>query len=359
MDFDLSEEQYSLQDELSRFLAECYSTARLQQVFDDAEPLDRGVWTRLAELGYAAICVPEAYEGLGLQVLDAAIASEIIGYRGAPGHYIAHTMAVMAMVLCGSEEQKRTYLPPLGAGKCIGTVAFGEDGNLWLPDQWQLQVENGRLNGSKRNVLFAGDADIAIVGLSGGALALVETHAPGVSIEQVDGIDRTRRLAWMHFENAPCELLAGRHRDSSQVVDAGLVMLAADAFGGATRALELSVEYLKTRKQFGKTISQFQAVKHQVADVGTLVESARGLYWYAAYVYDADPGQCPRVAALAKALLTDRFEFAARRMIEFHGGIGFTWEHYAQVWYKRAIFDRGYMGQPSLHRERAARLAGW
>ena len=141
--------------------------------------------------------------------------------------------------------------------------------------------------------------------------------------------------------------------------DAALVLLAADAFGGATRLVEMSVEYAKTREQFGVTIGHFQALKHQLANMAVDVEPARGLYWYAAHAQDHVPDQAERSAAIAKAHITDRYLQVARDAVEAHGGIGFTWECDVQIWFKRAMFDRAYLGSPALHRERSAQLAGW
>jgi alkylation response protein AidB-like acyl-CoA dehydrogenase len=359
MDFDLSEEQYALLDGGLRYLGDAYPLEKLRAVMDGAAGFDRGVWQGLAALGYAGLGIPESHGGIGLGLLDCALVAEAIGYCGAPGHFEAHVMGTQALVQGGSPEQQAAYLPALASGDKVVSVALDETDDRWQPEQWQLQLVDGKLTGSKRNVLFAAEADVFAVGLAGGSLGLVERDAPGLSVEAVEGIDRTRQIAWLHFEATPCESLSGGADVANRVMDAGLVMLAADAFGGASRAVELTVDYAGTRVQFGRPIGSFQGVKHRIADVATLVEAARGLYWYAAHAYDERPDESSRTAALAKALLADRYEAACRAMIEVHGGVGFTWEHHAQVWYKRAIFDRYYLGQPAVHRERAARMAGW
>jgi alkylation response protein AidB-like acyl-CoA dehydrogenase len=141
--------------------------------------------------------------------------------------------------------------------------------------------------------------------------------------------------------------------------DAGLVLLAADAFGGAQQLLEMSVEYAKTRQQFGVTIGSFQGLKHQLANVAVEIEPARGLYWYAAHAFDHVPDESERTAALAKAHLGQVYMQTARDAVEAHGGIGFTWECDVQIWFKRVMFDRLWLGAPELHRERFAALEGW
>ena len=141
--------------------------------------------------------------------------------------------------------------------------------------------------------------------------------------------------------------------------DAALVLLAADAFGSGQRLLDMCVQYAKEREQFGVTIGHFQALKHQLANLALEIEPTRGLYWYAAHAFDHVQDESARTAALAKAHITDRTMQIARDAVEAHGGIGFTWECDVQIWFKRAMFDRAWMGTPSVHRERAAQMAGW
>ena len=215
------------------------------------------------------------------------------------------------------------------------------------------------MSGVKTNVPFASSADVLVVGLGGGGLAVVESGAAGLSFEKLPGADRTRRIERVSFDATPCEVLPGGADASGRLRDVGLVLLAADAFGGASRCIDMAVEYAKTREQFGVTIGHFQALKHQLANMAVEIEPARGLYWYAAHAMDHVADESERSAALAKAHLTERFMQVARDTVEAHGGIGFTWECDVQIWFKRAMFDRAFLGTPSVHRERAAVLAGW
>jgi alkylation response protein AidB-like acyl-CoA dehydrogenase len=207
-------------------------------------------------------------------------------------------------------------------------------------------------------VPYAAQADIIVVGTSGGGLALVEAGS-GATIEVFEGVDRSRRLYTVAFEGAAAEALPAGVDAASRVRDAALILLAADAFGGACRVVDMSVEYAKTREQFGVTIGHFQGLKHQLANMALETEPARGLFWYAAHAFDEVPEDRERMAALAKAHVTDRFMHVAREATEAHGGIGFTWECDVQMWFKRALFDRAWLGTPGAHRERAAQLAGW
>ena len=200
-------------------------------------------------------------------------------------------------------------------------------------------------------------ADLLVVGLAGGGLAVVETDAAGIQIEVVDGADLTRRFGHVDFDSTPCEVLEGEAA-AQRMADVGRVLLAADAFGGSQRLLEMCVEYAKTREQFGVTIGHFQALKHQLASMALDVEPNRGLYWFAAYAQDHAPDEAERIAAIARAHIGDRFMQVARDAVEAHGGIGFTWECDVQIWFKRAMFNRAFLGTPSEDRERSLQLAG-
>ncbi len=359
MDFGLTEEQTLLQQTVSQFLDNECPLVRLHEIFDGDEPYDRALWAGMIDLGLGGLTVPEAYGGAGLELIDLALAAEVLGHRGAPGPFLGHALAAIALERAGSDAQKERWLPGLASGECLATVALAEADGRWDPSEWQLRVDGDAATGSKHNVLCGAEAELIVVGTAGGGLALVEGRSAGVKADAVDGIDRTRRMDDLRLEGAACEPLPGGAEAAPRVRDAGLALIAADAFGGASRCVEMSVAYAKEREQFGVTIGHFQALKHQLANMAAEVEPARGLYWYAAHAWDALPDESPRASALAKAHVTARFEQAARDAVEAHGGIGFTWEGDIQIWLKRAVFDRTYLGTPAVHRERAARLAGW
>ncbi len=359
MNFDLSEEQQLLQDVIRKFLESECPPGQLRKIFDSDTGFDASLWKGMAELGIAGLHLDDEYGGAGLEMIDLALVAESLGYGGAPGPFLGHALAGLAIQLAGSDEQKKTWLPRLATGDAIGTVAFGEADGVWQPEQWQLTAANGALTGLKLHVPSASIADAIVVGVAGGGLALVEKSAPGVRIQPIEGVDRLRRIDAVSFEASPCESLPAGEAEAARVRDAGLVLLAADAFGGAARLVDMSVEYAKTREQFGVTIGHFQALKHQLATMAVELEPSRGLFWYAAHAFDHIPEESERAAALAKAHISDRVMQIARDAVEAHGGIGFTWEGDVQLWFKRAMFDRAFLGTPAVHRERAALLAGW
>jgi alkylation response protein AidB-like acyl-CoA dehydrogenase len=358
VNFELSEEQHLLQQTVRQFLENECGATQLRAIFEGETGFDPALWKGMVEMGLAGLHLPESFGGAGLEMIDLALVSETLGWGAAPGPFLSHALAGLAILLAGSDEQKQRWLPRLAGGDAIGTLAFDEEGSLWQPEEWALPA-GGKLVGAKLNVPFASLADVFVVGLAGGGLALVEKSASGIEIRPMEGADRGRRIDRVAFDGTPAEALPKGAQASARVRDAGLVLLAADAFGAGSRLVAMCVEYAKTREQFGVTIGHFQSLKHQLANMSIEIEPSRALYWYAAHAFDQIPKEAPRSAALAKAHLTDRAMQIARDAVEAHGGIGFTWECDVQIWFKRAMFDRAFLGTPSVHRERAAGLAGW
>jgi alkylation response protein AidB-like acyl-CoA dehydrogenase len=358
VNFDLTEEQVMLQETVGQYLENECPITRLREIFDGDSGFDPVLWKGMVEMGLAGLNVPEEYGGAGLEILDLAVVSESLGYHGTPGPFLGHALAAYAITHAGSEEQRKKWLPALATGDLIGTVAFAEKGSAWQPDQWGLSAGSS-LKGEKHYAPCAELADLIVVGLAGGALGVVEKGASGLSFNAIDGADRSRRFNQISFDGTPCELLESGIEASGRLRDVTLVLIAADAFGGASRLVDMCVEYAKTREQFGVTIGHFQALKHQLANMKMAVETSRGLYWFAAHAIDHDPDEAERVAAIAKAHITDRFMQVSRDSVEAHGGIGFTWECDVQIWFKRAMFDRAFMGTPAFHRERSVQLANW
>ena len=359
MHFGLSEEQTLLQETVRSFVRNECGPSRLRELFEAGAGHDDALWKGLCEIGLAGLVVPEEYGGAGLERIDLALVCEVLGAGALPAPLLEHSLACIAIAEGGSEEQRRRWLPALASGERVATVAIGEPDERWDPGDWTVSHRDGRLTGSKIYVPNAGAADLLLVGVAGGDFAVVDAGASGVAIEAQDGIDRTRPVASVQLDAAAAESLTGGVKLSRRVLDAGLAGLAADAFGAATHLLELSVDYAKTRKQFGRPIAGFQAVKHQLARIATSIEPTRALFWYAAHALDAGLSDGERSAALAKAHITDRALHAAREAVELHGGLGFTWDCDVQIWFKRAMFDRAFLGGPHAQRERCARLAGW
>lgn len=362
MNFGLSEEQILLKQSLRRFLeAEC-PTSRVRAIMESESGHDSKLWQGLASLGVTGLVIPSEYGGSGLELLDLALAAEELGYAAAPGPFLGNAMATVALLESGSVADPSRWLPKITTGEAILTVAYGEEESQWDPERFSTRVESGRISGSKPLVPYAREAQAIVVAArdeQGTGLWIVERGAPGVEIHPLRVVDQTRRLHSVSFSNTPGTRLPGGAGALRRSLDAGSVLIAADAFGGSKRCLDMTVKYVLEREQFGQMIGAFQAVKHQVANLACELEPALSMSWYAAHAFDHIRDQSERHAALAKALLSDVFDRMTRDCVELHGGVGFTWEFDLHLWFRRAVFDRSFLGDASFHRARAADLAGW
>jgi alkylation response protein AidB-like acyl-CoA dehydrogenase len=356
MDFSLTDEQKLLQETVRGFVAKECPPQTVRAIFDGEREGVGALWKGLAEIGVAGLVVPEAYGGAGLELLELALAAEELGRGAVPVPFLGHALAALALAAGGSDAQREEWLPRLASGAVRASVALAEGDGRWLPGEWSAELSQGRLSGRKAFVPEAEGAELFVVGCRGGALALAEAGA-GVRAAPEPTLDRGRPLATLDLDGAAAEPLPGG--DPGRLVDAASVLLAADAFGAAHQLVRMTASYVQARQQFGQPLAQFQAVKHQLANMALEVDPTRGLWWYAAHAFDHAPEQAPRAAALAKAHITDRAQQVARDAVEAHGGIGFTWECDVQLWFKRILFDRLWLGAPELHRERFAALEGW
>ena len=362
MDFGLSDDQLLLKETVRRFLESECPTPRVRAIMESETGHDPGLWQGLADLGVPGLAIPTTHGGSGLEVLELALAAEEFGWACTPGPFLACAMAAAALVAGGDADAQARWLPPLAAGRAIVTLALAEDGGVWDAARIATRARGGRLDGRKSLVPAASIADAIVVAAQdddGPGLWLVERGAPGVEVAPLRGTDMTRRLAAVGFGNAPGTKVAAGRAAIDRARDTGLVLLAADAYGGARRCLDMTVRYALSREQFGQPIGAFQGVKHQLADLAADLEPALSLWWYAAHAQDHIPERAERHAALAKAHLTDLYDRAARVATELHGGIGFTWEYDLHLWFRRAVFDRSFLGDAESHRLRAADLAGW
>ena len=362
MDFGLSEEQTLLQDTIRRWVeSECPST-RVRAIMESPTGHNPALWRELAELGVVGLVVPVEHGGTGLELLDAALAAEVLGWGCVPGPFLGSTMAAVALVASGHAEAQRTWLPRLASGDALVTFALGEGLGQWDAGHLTSRVTAGKLSGEKPLVPYGDVADAIVVAAedeSGPGLWLVERGGAGVSHTKLKVFDMTRRVTMATFDCTPAVKIATGRAAIDRARDAGLVLVAADAFGGAARCLDMTAKYSLTREQFGQPIGAFQGVKHQLADLACDLEPSRSLWWYAAHAFDHLAEKSERHAAIAKAHMTDLYDRVTRAAIELHGGIGFTWEFDLHLWWRRAVFDRAFLGEASYHRERAAALAGW
>ena len=361
MDFGLSEEQILLQDTVRRFVEGECPTSRVRQIMESDHAWDPALWKGLAELGIAGMTVPTEYGGAGMELLDLAVVADVLGWGCAPGPFLANAMGTAALCRSEPEAQKR-WLPAVAAGEAVLSFALGEGIGEWEAANLATRAEGGKLTGEKSLVPFAAVADVLLVAArddQGPGVWAVERGAPGVEISALQVVDQSRPVSHVRFDGASATKVATGRKAIDDARDVGLVLVAADASGGAHRCLEMTTQYALTREQFGQVIGAFQGVKHQLANLACDLEPAVSLWWYAAHAFDHIQDKAERHAALAKSHLADLFDTTVRYAIELHGGIGFTWEYDLQLWFRRSVFDRAFLGESAYHRARAADLAGW
>ncbi|MBI1197037.1 MAG: acyl-CoA dehydrogenase [Phenylobacterium sp.] len=354
MRFALSEDQTLLQDSLNKALADLSPLDRVRRFADSDACSAPDIWAGLAELGLPGLMVPEEHGGLGLGLLEAALAAEALGRVVAPTPFLGSAvLAPLALTLAGSDEQRSRWLPKLASGEAVAGAAISEP-IAGAREGAGVSADGGRLTGKSLFALDAPGADLIVVADRKGALHLA---AAAETAEIMPSIDATRRLGELTFRDTPAEALAS-NQALERLRDAAWVMLAADTLGAAQAMLDKAVAYAKERKQFGRTIGSFQAVKHLCAEMAAELEPARALVWYAAYAFDHAPDEAPLMAAHAKAHLSEIGRFVARTATEVHGGIGMTDLLGLHYWFKRIGQNRQLLGGPERVRETAARLQG-
>jgi alkylation response protein AidB-like acyl-CoA dehydrogenase len=363
-------EQEELRDSVRRFLADRAPISAVRELMDTTDGLDAAVWQQAGEqLGLQGIAIPEEYGGAGFSFAEQAIVLEELGAALYSGPYLASAVLAANALLASSDETARTeYLPRIASGELIATLAFTEEDGSWDPDAIRMSAsaagDGWRLDGRKSFVLDGHTAGlILVVARTGEELSLfaVPADASGLTRTALPTLDQTRKLARLDFASAPARLIGTAGDGSavlSRVLDIAAIAQAAEQLGGAQRALDMAVEYLKVRHQFGRPIGSFQGLKHRCADLLLEVESLRSAVQYAAATVAENSAEIPMVAALVKAYASDVYFHVAAENIQMHGGIGFTWEHDAHLYFKRAKASELFLGDASYHREHLATRIG-
>lgn len=355
MEFGLSESQQLLRDNARKFFATECPMAEVRRLMETETAFDAVLWAKLAEQGYTGCIFSEEYGGVGLGKGELILLMEEAGRTLLPGPFFS-TVALAGPVIdaVGSPEQKRKYLTSICAGEARSTVAIFEDAAGWDPARFQVVAVNGKLSGEKRFVTDAAAANWIVIAASNGVF-LVDPKASGVEIASMSGMDLTRKLYTMRMNYTPAEKL-GDVAGLAGAMDIATAALAAEMAGGMQRTLEMTVEYAKTRKQFGKPIGSFQAVQHQCADMYLETESSRSAAYYAAWALEEKAPDAAVAVSIAKMYASDASRTVGNRGIQVQGGMGFTWENDVHLYYRRAKASETAFGDATFHRERIARL---
>ncbi|MGB5282937.1 MAG: acyl-CoA dehydrogenase family protein [Polyangiales bacterium] len=378
MEFSFSEDQVELRRAARRFLEVASSEERVRSAMETERGYDQATWEQLSEeLAWTALTIPEEYGGLGMSYLDLHPLMEEMGRALLCSPFFSTIcLGANALLLGGSEEQKERYLPGIAAGETTATLAFAERNNrMNAVGVEATHAKSGSgyiLRGDKSYVLDGHTADLLIVaarsagsaGAEGVSLFLVPGDTDGLKRSWLPTMDQTRRLASVELRDVTVtdDALLGQEGRGwelcERTLDLARIALAAEQVGAAEMCLDMSVEYAKVRNQFGRPIGSFQSIKHKCADMLMMIESARSAAVYASALAAQGNEDLEEAASSAKAYCSDTFFHCAAETIQIHGGIGFTWEHAAHIYFKRAKATEILFGAPSFHRERVAQRMG-
>jgi alkylation response protein AidB-like acyl-CoA dehydrogenase len=371
----VSAEQDELRASVRRFLADRAPLTRVRELMETEDGLDQGVWEQAGtQLGLQGLAIGESYGGAGFTFAEQAIVLEEFGAALYGGPYLASAvLAATALLASPDEGARRELLPGIASGETIATLAFTEDDGSWDPGAIRLAAvkdgEDWRLDGHKSFVLDGATAGVILaVAATDAGLSLFAVQADAVQADTggltrvtLPTMDQTRKLARLEFAGVTARLI-GSPGDAAAVLDRTLdvaaIALAAEQLGGAQRALDMAVDYAKLRHQFGRPIGSFQTIKHRCADLLLEVESLRSAVGYAAAAVADGSAEVPVLASLAKAYASETYFHVAAENIQIHGGIGFTWEHDAHLYFKRAKSSELFLGDAAYHRERLATRIG-
>jgi alkylation response protein AidB-like acyl-CoA dehydrogenase len=355
MQFGLSESQQILKDTARKFFAGESPIAAVRKAMETDTAYDADLWTKLAEQGFTGIITPEEYGGMGLGKVELILLMEEAGYALLPGPFFS-TVALAGAVIdaCASSEQKKKYLARIAGGQMRSTVALVEAAGSWDPASLQIASAGNKLTGTKLFVTDAAVADFMVVVARDGVFA-VDAKADGLRVEPMKGMDLARKIYSVEFKNTPAEKLSNTG-NLATALNVATAALCAEMVGGMQRALELTVAYAKTRKQFGKPIGIFQAVQHLCADMYLEAESSRSATYYAAWALEENTADAAASVSVAKMYSSDASRTVGNRGIQVHGGMGFTWENDLHLYYRRAKASETMLGDATFHRERIARL---
>jgi len=370
MNFGFSEEQEELRKMVKRFLDEKSPESEVRRLMATQEGYDPAVWSQMAnELALQGLGIAEEFGGQGYGPVELYVVFEEMGANLFCSPYFSTVaLAANAVTFLGSEADHAKYLPGIASGETIATVALTDDTGDWnltttsttakkSGDGWVVSgVRNYVTDGNLASVIF-----VPATTKKGLSLFAVQGDASGVARESLPTMDQTRKQSRIELNDAPAELVGveGAALEGLEtMMQVAVAALAAEQVGGAQRVLNNAVEYAKNRVQFGRPIGSFQAIKHKCADMLLDVESAKSAAYYAAWAAQERNDELPIAASLAKSFCSEAYFHCAAENIQIHGGIGFTWEHHAHLYFKRAKSSELFLGDPAYHRELLAQQLG-
>ena len=367
MDFELSKPQKMLQDSVKEFLTRHCPLERVRELMETASAYDPELWEGLTDQGWTSLTLPEEHEGLELGAVELAAVTEAMGAFCMPGPFVSNLWAAELLAASGNDDLATELLPGVADGETLVTVALLEESGSWDPEDVGLPVDASggglTVSGTK---LFVSDAETAdlllVVGRLDGDLAVVSVprDSAGLTVEAMPAMDATRKISKVVFDGVSGAALVARGEQAAKALHRATrlatVAVCAELVGGMQWVLDTTLEYAKTREQFGRVIGSFQAVQHHCADMLYHLESARSAAYYAAWAESVDDPGADRAVSVAKAYCSDAAREVGNLGIQAHGGIGFTWEHDLHLFYKRAKSNEILFGDATFHRERIATM---
>jgi alkylation response protein AidB-like acyl-CoA dehydrogenase len=367
----LSDEQLELRNQVRRFLAARSPLPEVRRLMSTEAGYDPEVWRLIADqLELQSLGIREEFGGLGETYVELCLVVEEMGYALMGSPYLSCALAACALQSAENPDATGDWLSKIASGRCLATLCIAGDNGSWsatgnLVATTASDSGGWVLNGHTSFVMDGQTAEllVAVASVDGSpAVFVVDAWGPGVLASAQPTLDETRKLARIEFSHCQARLVSSVSAQAlvEHVLDIAAVLLAAESLGGARRCLDMSVEYAKNRVQFGRPIGSFQAIKHKCADMLVQVEAARSIIFYASRLAgsETDRQELAVVSSLAKAYCTDAFFNAAAECLQIHGGIGFTWEHDAHLFFKRASSSRLMFGNSSAHREQVAQRLG-
>jgi alkylation response protein AidB-like acyl-CoA dehydrogenase len=371
MNFAFTPEQDMLRDSVRSFLEAKVPTTRVRALMETSTGFDPELWAEMAALGWPAMHIPEEYGGAGFSYLELGIVLEEMGRTLAPSPMFSSVvLGANLLLLAGSEEQKKEHLAGIASGEQTMAVAIVEPSGRWdaagVAATARRDGDDVVLDGVKSYVVDGHTAHTVAVAARNETgdvgFYLIDGHAPGVHRTKLETMDMTRKQASISLDGVrvpAAAALSGVASDTiERLYDLAAVAMAFEQVGGAQRCMEMAVAYAKDRVQFGRPIGSFQAIKHKCADMLVSVESAKSSAYYAGWAAAADDPELRIVAPLAKAYCSDAYFSVAAENIQVHGGIGFTWEHDAHLYFKRAKSSQLMFGDPAAWRAELADRIG-
>jgi alkylation response protein AidB-like acyl-CoA dehydrogenase len=370
MNFAFSEEQEELRNVVKQFLNQKSPEAEVRRLMETEEGYDEAVWEQMAsQMGLQGLIVPEEYGGSGYSYVELIVVLEEMGRRLLCAPYFSTVvLAANTLLHADDEAAKKELLPGIASGESTATLAFTEENGRWDEEGITATAtpsgDSWTISGTKMFVLDGHTADVVLVAArsdAGVSLFSVAGDAKGLTRTALSTMDQTRKQAKLEFDGVEATLIGTDGAGWTvleRVLDLTAVALAAEQVGGAQECLEMAVEYAKVRVQFGRPIGSFQAIKHKCADMLLETESAKSAAYYAGWCAAELNDELPTVASLAKAYCSEAYFHTSAENIQIHGGIGFTWEHPAHLYFKRAKSSELLFGDPSYHRELLAQRLG-